>query len=79
MIGNENSGAGVMVLTMRDLFKEVDARKTESKIKISISYLEVYNETIRDLFIENSPPLMLCEDQEQNANVSGKIIFNMLF
>jgi len=72
MIGNEKSGAGVMVLTMRDLFRAIEESKSEKKFQISISYLEVYNETIRDLFIKDSPPLMLCEDPAKGtATVTG--------
>lgn len=50
-----------MVLTMRDLFQRVDDCRNEKSIKISISYLEVYNETIRDLLVDNSIDLMLLE------------------
>jgi kinesin family protein 18/19 len=71
MIGGEHGGAGVMVLTMRDLFQRVEDLKSEKKIKISIAYLEIYNETIRDLFIPNSPALMLCEDPIKGPTVSG--------
>ena len=72
MIGNEESGPGVMVLTMKELFHQVEMRRDEARIKIQISYLEIYNETIRDLFVVNSPSLNLCEDQDQNATVAGK-------
>ena len=40
MIGTEGA-AGVMVLTMRDLFVEVEKNAAEKNYKISISYLEV--------------------------------------
>ncbi len=42
MIGNQTGGPGVMVLTMRDLFEMIEQNKSEKKIKVSISYLEVY-------------------------------------
>ncbi len=32
MIGNEGVGPGVMVLTMRDIFKQIEERK-ESKVR----------------------------------------------
>ena len=41
MMGNEQAGAGVMVLSMRDLFAQMEARKVESQYKICITYLEV--------------------------------------
>lgn len=60
-----------MVLTMRDLFKCIEENKFDKKYQISITYLEVYNETIRDLFIPNSSPLKLCEDPDKGVCVSG--------
>lgn len=71
MIGNDKSGPGVMVLTMGDLFDQVNNLKDDLKVKISITYLEVYNETIRDLFVQDGQPLMLCEDSDKGAKVSG--------
>lgn len=70
MIGHDGC-TGVMYLTMRDLFAAVEECKDEKKVKISISYLEIYNETIRDLLVPNSPPLMLCEDPERGPTVAN--------
>jgi kinesin family protein 18/19 len=70
MIGNEHSGPGVMVLTMREIFNIVQSTQAEKKYKVAISYLEVYNETIRDLFVKNSKPLMLCEDSDGGVRVA---------
>jgi len=39
----------VMILTVEDLFRRIEERKAESTIKVTLSMLEVYNETIRDL------------------------------
>ncbi|PRP75558.1 hypothetical protein PROFUN_09044 [Planoprotostelium fungivorum] len=69
MIGHGN-GEGVMYLTMRDIFEAVEATSHEKKASITISYLEIYNETIRDLLVPESPPLMLCES-EAGATVAG--------
>eukprot|EP00026_Physarum_polycephalum_P002447 Phypoly_transcript_02453.p1 GENE.Phypoly_transcript_02453~~Phypoly_transcript_02453.p1 ORF type:complete len:837 (+),score=158.90 Phypoly_transcript_02453:78-2588(+) len=71
MIGNEVAGPGVMVLTMRDLFLEVEGNKADKNYKISMQYLEVYNETIRDLLVENSRALDLREDPEVGVFVAG--------
>lgn len=35
MIGNDAAGPGVMVLTMRDLFLEVENSKSEKNYKVS--------------------------------------------
>lgn len=37
MIGNDAAGPGVMVLTMRDLFLEVENSKSEKNYKVSSS------------------------------------------
>ncbi|EFA81602.1 kinesin family member 10 [Heterostelium album PN500] len=68
MIGNEKSGPGVMVLTMRDLFEEVE--KNNNKLKISMSYLEIYNENIYDLLVNDSKPLGLREDASRQVVVA---------
>jgi len=57
MIGEENS-PGIMVQAMRDLFRAVEENQ-DKQYTVSMTYLEVYNETIRDLLIPNSPPLAL--------------------
>jgi len=70
MIGNAQS-PGIMVLTMNDLFKAIKQSENEKQYKLSISYLEVYNEQIRDLLVENSKALALREDPEKGCHVSG--------
>lgn len=50
MIGNASS-PGVMVQTMHELFERMKEDKDERNYDVKISYLEVYNETIRDLLV----------------------------
>lgn len=78
MIGNMETGPGVMVLTMKELFNRIEESQMDKKYKISLQYLEIYNETIRDLFIEDSPALMLCEDAKgvHISNLSEKFPAN---
>ncbi|EDQ85986.1 uncharacterized protein MONBRDRAFT_28757 [Monosiga brevicollis MX1] len=40
---------GIIVLTMVELFEQLRQRSQEYETDLSVSYLEVYNETIRDL------------------------------
>ncbi|GAM24679.1 hypothetical protein SAMD00019534_078540 [Acytostelium subglobosum LB1] len=71
MIGNERSGPGVMVLTMRDLFEALDKQASGTKkYKISMSYMEIYNETIHDLFVPESKSLGLREDAKGQVVVA---------
>ncbi|KAJ1450013.1 P-loop containing nucleoside triphosphate hydrolase protein [Pelagophyceae sp. CCMP2097] len=50
MIG-DRAQPGIMVLTLRDLFRNSDRAKAKQRlqIKVTVSFLEVYNENIRDL------------------------------
>ena len=63
MLGEEGN-PGIMPLTLRELFKEVDKYK-EREYKMKFWYLEIYNENIRDLlkFIDK-PNSLINEDNE---------------
>ena len=79
MLGEEGN-PGIMPLTLKELFKEVDKYK-EREYKIKFWYLEIYNENIRDLlkfidkpnsFInEDNDYLDLREDPIKGITVSG--------
>ena len=65
-----------MVHTFRDLFSMIKKREAEGRGSycISLSYLEIYNETVRDLLTEQegrSPPLDLREDYNGDIIVAG--------
>ena len=64
---------GLMVLTLQDLFKKVNENTDGTEYSISISYLEVYNEHIRDLlnFASGDKYLDLREDPIKGIVVSG--------
>jgi kinesin family member 18/19 len=74
MMGCDESGPGVMALTMIDLFTEIEKCKSEKQVKVSMSYLEVYNEHIFDLLsapMEKKQTLELREDREKGVIVAG--------
>ncbi|CAK9139309.1 unnamed protein product [Ilex paraguariensis] len=54
---------GVMVLAIKDLFNKVRQRSFDGNHVVHLSYLEVYNETVRDL-ISPGRPLVLREDKQ---------------
>ena len=48
MTGNDNN-PGIMPLTLNELFNKIEEYSNEREYKVKISYLEIYNENIRDL------------------------------
>ncbi|XP_012706201.2 kinesin-like protein KIF18A [Fundulus heteroclitus] len=69
MLGSPND-PGVMYRTMNELFKRMDDVKEEKEFAIAFSYLEVYNEQIRDL-LANVGPLAVREDSSKGVVVQG--------
>ncbi|NXK86970.1 KI18A protein, partial [Formicarius rufipectus] len=61
---------GVMYLTMMTLYNRMDQIKDDKICDIAVSYLEIYNEQIRDLLV-NSGPLAVREDAQQGVVVQG--------
>ncbi|KAH8682111.1 P-loop containing nucleoside triphosphate hydrolase protein [Xylariales sp. PMI_506] len=64
---------GIIFLTMQELFEKIGERSDEKHTEISLSYLEIYNETIRDLLVPGGSKqgLMLREDSNQQVSVAG--------
>ncbi|KIW19077.1 hypothetical protein PV08_03369 [Exophiala spinifera] len=64
---------GIIFLTMQELFERVSELSSEKVTDISLSYLEIYNETIRDLLVPSTVRggLMLREDANQAVSVAG--------
>uniref|UniRef100_A0A6J0TIK7 Kinesin-like protein KIF18A n=1 Tax=Pogona vitticeps TaxID=103695 RepID=A0A6J0TIK7_9SAUR len=65
---------GVMYLTMMELYNCIDRMKDEKHCAIAVSYLEVYNEQIRDLLV-NSGPLAVREDPQKGVLVHGLSLY----
>ena len=64
---------GIIFLTMQELFERITDRNEEKVTEVSLSYLEIYNETIRDLLVPGGSKggLMLREDANQGVSVAG--------
>lgn len=58
---------GVMNYAMSELFKKLDGKKDA----IRISYLEIYNENVKDLLGSGDHNMMVCEDHQGNVKVPG--------
>jgi len=72
MLGNGDSidNAGVMPRALRDLFKIIDKCKTTNmEYRLNLSYIEVYNESIRDLLSDSDKGLSLREDPNYGCQV----------
>ncbi|XWW94922.1 hypothetical protein V2A60_002872 [Cordyceps javanica] len=64
---------GIIFLTMQELFEKIDERSQDKTTEVSLSYLEIYNETIRDLLVPGGSKagLTLREDSNQAVTVAG--------
>jgi kinesin family protein 18/19 len=64
---------GIIFLTMKELFERIEALQDTNVVDVSLSYLEIYNETIRDLLQPNNnhKSLILREDAEKRISVSN--------
>ena len=78
MLGSAASGPGVMVLAIEALFEAMKRAEEEHSFSLCLSYLEVYNETIRDLLplpgtMQSVPPggLELRHEARKGVNVCG--------
>ncbi|SPO02583.1 probable kinesin-related protein KIP3 [Cephalotrichum gorgonifer] len=64
---------GIIFLTMQELFEKIAERSDDKVTEVTLSYLEIYNETIRDLLVPGGSKqgLMLREDTNQAVTVAG--------
>ena len=62
---------GVMLLTVRELFKYIKSWDNEVEFTVKLSYLEIYNEVVRDLIRPSNAILDIREDPIRGNVVSG--------
>ncbi|OLL25260.1 Kinesin-like protein 6 [Neolecta irregularis DAH-3] len=64
---------GLIFLTMRELFEKITDIKDDKSVELSLSYLEIYNENIRDLLIPggSTRTLTIREDSNKKITVTG--------
>jgi kinesin family protein 18/19 len=68
MLGADNE-PGIMVRTLSDLFSAINST-SDSKFKVKLNYIEIYNETLRDL-LGTGESLELREDPAKGCIVVG--------
>ncbi len=77
MLGSAAAGPGVMVLAIEALFDTMRGAEHEASFELRLSYLEVYNEAIRDLLAPEDAPappalgLTLRQDARDGISVVG--------
>ncbi|EGR29003.1 kinesin-like protein kif19, putative [Ichthyophthirius multifiliis] len=69
MLGNQEI-PGLCTLTIQDMFQFI-RKDIENEYHISITYVEIYNETIRDLLIPHSSYLELRDDPIKGITIAG--------
>lgn len=69
MLG-EKDVMGLNVLTLRDIFENIK-RDQDNEYNIMITYVEIYNETIRDLLVPSASYLELRDDPIKGITISG--------
>lgn len=70
MVGSHGN-LGVMPRCLNDVFEKVEALKKSKDVKIKISYMEIYNENLKDLLISEDKNFEVREDPKQGVVVSG--------
>ncbi|XP_028942697.1 kinesin-like protein KIF19, partial [Antrostomus carolinensis] len=70
MLGTD-SEPGIYIRTLDDLFKALEATTEEMDYRVSMSYLEIYNEVIRDLLNPSLGFLDLREDPRGSIQIAG--------
>ena len=69
MVGTD-SNPGLMVKSIQDLFAKVNEQQTADKnFTIKFSYVEVYNETLKDLLVETSAQTLEIRDSPDKGTV----------
>ena len=72
MLGN-SSNFGIMIRVIKDLFIKVNKNKNK-KYNIKISYIEIYNEIIKDLLSNNNSIVELRTDAKKGLILKNAII-----
>ncbi|XP_050391529.1 kinesin-like protein KIF19 isoform X3 [Patella vulgata] len=70
MVGKDDS-PGIMVRALNDLFLEMEKTSEDMAYKVTMSYLEIYNEMIRDLLNPAAGILDLRENSKGDVTVAG--------
>ena len=77
MLGDRSTNMpGLAVLTVKDITEHIKY-DTENEFSILISYVEIYNEAIRDLLVPSSSYLDLRDDPLKGITIAGVTEFHV--
>ena len=62
---------GIMLLTVRDLFNSIKKLKNDREFSVKLSYIEIYNEAIKDLINVSHEVLDIRDDPIRGNVVAG--------
>lgn len=62
---------GIMYRALNDLYNKIEAQKIVKEFKLSVSYLEIYNENIKDLLSSEDHNLDIREDPLRGVVIFG--------
>ncbi|KAF9008749.1 P-loop containing nucleoside triphosphate hydrolase protein [Cyathus striatus] len=75
-ISGTEDDPGIIYLTMADLFQRIEDRKDEWNVEVMVTFLEIYNEEIRDLLSDSGtsqPRGGLCIREDKTVKVVGLV------
>jgi kinesin family protein 18/19 len=70
MLGKEGD-PGIMFNTMKEVFRHIHRLHVDREYLIRVSFLEIYNENIKDLIMQGNEGLDLREDPIKGVQVAG--------
>ena len=70
MLGTEDN-PGIMINSIEELFRAIEIYTAERDYKLKVSYVEVYNEVLKDLLNDKNDNLDLREDTVKGVCVAG--------